>query len=236
MRQSAIILAALGAFAPAVGLADLQLMPRDASCVPEMTVQKRGCEVDIISRCDSHFRTENYTAEGFDFITLETLAHNPIIVGDPSGDFFVQFDPESTQSTPPDQVIATGHGASRQTAVLSMMGLTKPLTAEGIITLDPVTVRLGGIALRRFNVTLALSAPAPVGMVTADAKYYYDSARGLMFEGEAEGFFGSEEFDVPTAPAKIFLPGQVGFGDIIPKFDCGEISFAPAPDMDGKVG
>ncbi len=54
---------------------------------------------------------------------------------------------------------------------------------------------------------------------------YFDPVSGVFFQGEGEQLSPATDDEISHTPAAIILPGEPGFDQPHPTYDCGDLSF-----------
>jgi hypothetical protein len=231
IRRGLMSLAMLAAAAPIAG-AEVALMPRPESCMLIMTVQKSGCEVANVFRCnpddpEAH-RTEISDTYGLSFIEVWEPQAGGSLFGDPLGQFQVRLPVAQSRSTSIPDILAQGKGITHEVGTLSIFGVEKPLSLTGTIRIDGPTIAVTGVPLTRLRAEETLFLPEPMDPIDAVSYSYVHEDSGVVVSGEgSDPFSGSMEIQSSGRPMAVDFPGGVGFGSTVPAFDCGEFSAAP---------
>ena len=227
--RHALICTALAA--PGAAMADGDLMTRPASCVPVMTIQKHGCEVETHMRCGSgetaFWRLENLEntdGEDYAFVSHADSRYNVTDFQDGSG-LKIVTDPTKSYADLPIDVIKSGKGSLAQIGTLSVWGITKPISLVAQLDAKPEPLELDGRRLDRIFGTVVVQMAPPMPPLHGTSMFYYDQPTGVLFEGETEIDWPSSEGEIPNAPAAIIMPGEPGFDEPHPTYDCGNLSF-----------
>lgn len=222
----ALICTALAA--PGAAMADGDLMTRPASCVPVMTIQKHGCEVETHMRCGSgetaFWRLENSDGDGFAFVSHADAHYSMTEFRDNEG-LRIIIDPAKSYADLPLDVIANGKGRVVQIGTMSVWGLTKPISLIAELAAQPDPLELDGRRLDRIRGTIAAQLPPPVPLLNGTSMIYFDQPTGVLFEGETKMDWPPSDGEIPNAPAAIIMPGEPGFDEPHPTYDCGNLSF-----------
>lgn len=217
------------------GLAEAEVaLERPASCKAALTIQKRGCEVETVYRCDAgrdeFFRSEEFDAEGFDGIAHSTLGNDLIFEADPDGSFRMESNAVGTRTTPIAELLATGQGREEQAGTFSLFGISKPVSLTATLAVTDRAFRVGDVSLTRIEAEAVILLPKPMTPVNARETRYFHAESGVTFVGESALDLFSDGVS-PNAPVEVILPGQPGFGANQPLYDCGEFSMTlPTPE------
>jgi hypothetical protein len=222
------ILTCAALFAPGLAMAEGSILPRPADCKAVMTIQKHGCEVETQLFCGmgeaAFWRSETFNLEGPDGVSHTDQHYSLIEYQDASGDFGIVTDPAKSFADTPLDVIAKGKGEMAQIGTVSMFGIKKPVSALATMTFEPDELQLSGRSLHRFSVVVAMQLPPPMPLINGTGIVYFDVPTGVLFDGEMQMDWPPSDDKFATAPAAIILPGQPGFDQPYPTYDCGDIS------------
>lgn len=215
-------------FAPGLALAEESILTRPADCKPVMTIQKRSCEVETQLRCgdgaSEYWRVELADIEGPSSVTTNDSAHNLIRFESIDGNMSVFADPAQSFADLPQDIIASGHGAMAQIGMISVMGIRKPVSIRAEIASEPDEVLISGRRFHRFDAVYLVQLPPPMPLIHGTGKTYFDAVTGVLFEGEQQMEWPKDDDNIPSAPAAIILPGETGFDQPYPTYDCGQVS------------
>ncbi|OYU41384.1 MAG: hypothetical protein CFE33_04870 [Pseudorhodobacter sp. PARRP1] len=121
-------------------------------------------------------------------------------------------------------IIATGGGGSLEFGTLIVMGLKKPISEATLLKSEP-DLEISGRSLHRFSTTITVQYPPPVPEVNGVGMVYFDQPTGVMFTGERQMEWPPSDAKMPHSPAAIILPGEPGFDQPHPTYDCGNLSY-----------
>lgn len=222
---------------PGGAMAEGSILIRPVSCVPVMTIQKHGCKVETQLRCgtgDAAFwRSERFdSGEGFSSVSHWDQHYGMMEEQSETGNIHIVYDPTTSFSDSPLDVIAKGTGALAQIGTMSMRGIEKPYSLIAQLKLGPNEVQISGRSLHRFSATIATQYPPPMPVINGIASIYFDEPTGVLFDGEREMEWPPSDGKIPATPAAIILPGEPGFDEPHPTYDCGNLSYN---DLDIKA-
>ncbi len=214
--------------APGLAVAEGSILTRPADCKAVMTIQKHGCEVETQLMCGSgdaaFWRSEEYRFQGLNGVSHTDQQYRLIADQYTNGEFDFIIDPTKSFADTPLTVIAKGTGGYAQVGTLSMFGLTKPVSLTATLRSEPIELQLSGRSLHRFAVTFAMQLPPPMKAVKGNGVSYFDAPTGVFFDGELEFDGKALLSEISSKPAAIILPGEPGFDEPFPTYDCGDIS------------
>ena len=224
--RHALICIALSA--PGVAMASEDLMSRPASCVSVMTIQKHGCEVETHMRCgtgkSAFWRQENIDGDGYVSVSHADSRYNVTEFQDGEGLKIVTDSAKSYADLPID-VIKNGKGSLAQIGTMSVWGISKPISLVAQLDAQSTPLELNGRRLDRILGTVVVQMAPPMPPLNGTSMYYYDQPTGVLFEGETEMEWPASDGKIPHTPAAIILPGEPGFDEPHPTYDCGNLSF-----------
>jgi hypothetical protein len=214
--------------------ADESIAIRPSSCLALATVQLNDCSVLNVFRCGdgatAFFRYEGHDADGPDLVNHMNLSYGLMQAAEGTGDeVYISRLKGGVAEAPLDQIFSDGSAPFSYQADLSIFGISKPISTQGVHRALPGQVRVSGHALKRIRADISMELPAPAGTIEGWYMIYVSDALGLVFEGEGEISIDGNTDDLPSSPASIALPEEAGFGTTIPDSGCGEISLAPNP-------
>ncbi len=132
---------------------------------------------------------------------------------------------EGAQATPIEEILKTGSGSFEQTIDIILLGLRRPMKAQGEYKAFGTYTLGSGEVLDRFKVTGTMKLPPPMPEARLAGSYYLDRETGIAIDGESEVQVGDLEPEVSnTAPARLIRPGEPGFDSTDPSLDCEHIS------------
>jgi hypothetical protein len=213
---------------PGTAVAEGSILPRPADCKAVMTIQKHGCEVETKLMCGSgktaFWRSETYNLAGADGVSHSDQHYSLLEEQDADGQFRVVNNPMKSFADSPAEVIAKGTGNFLQIGTVTLFGIQKPVSASGTMTQEPDALQLSGRSLHRFSLDVAMKLPPPMPVINGSGIAYFDAPTGVLFEGEMNFDWPPSDGSIPSEPAALILPGQPGFDEPFPTYDCGDIS------------
>jgi hypothetical protein len=214
--------------------AEVTLMPRPNTCERQVTVQKSGCQVENIFRCEidgeTLFRSETSDAFGLRDISIGNDERGLVVFGDPYGNYEVRYDSSRSRSSSVAELLEHGSGKIDDIGYFEVFGIRKPFATIGTVTIEDVPVSVSGRTLTRIRADEVVTLPPPIGELSGISFSYLDQESGLIFSGEgSDPMSGSKQIMTQGRPKVIDFPGDRGFGIDVPEHDCGEFSFAPLP-------
>lgn len=232
MNGYGVALFALIAITATAVAAEENLSMRPQSCTALATVQLNDCSVINAFRCGegelAFFRYEGHDVDGPDLVNHMNQSYGLIAAADGAGGaVYISRIASEVAEAPLEQVFLNGTAPFSYAADLSLLGISKPVVTVGTLRAQSGAVTVSGHRLRRIRSDIEMTMPAPVGTLSGWYMIYVAKDLGLVFEGEGEVAFGGDSEKLPSSPASIALPGEVGFGTTIPTSGCGEFSFAP---------
>jgi hypothetical protein len=201
-----------------------------AGCTAFLTVQSRSCMVSNHFRCD-------HDAPG-DQWREDAGLNGPLFVGriDAETQWMESYNADGTVDRlapgAPDpasfsDLIATGRDTYHFSTINST-GFTR--TMRGYDSLPGETVVIDGVTLERTAYKIeARNGDGTLAYISRGSEYIHRDWR-LFFSGTGATDYGDGEGFVSYdfSPVEFRFPGQPGFGERIPKYDCDEMT-AQAP-------
>lgn len=225
-------LTCIALIAPGAAMAEniiRDILPRPSDCVARMTVQRHGCSVLTILQCGPGdreiWRTEASNSDGLHYVEHGSRDGSISIHADASGRGGFFSDPSASRTTPFAEIAASGSGSSLTVGTFDLFGAQKTMTiAAELSRLDP-PLTLDGVTLTRIAGNAVVTMPQPMPQVTIKNVLYFDPVSGAAFEGESEASWPPPDGDEQPTPAAIILPGEPGFDEPHPTYDCGNLSY-----------
>lgn len=171
------------------------------------------------------WRSEAYDAKGLFYVASFDKNFVQQQVAYPKSGTRYLFDGRRSSSTSPAEVTATGHGVERtRGAILIHNQRLAVMEYHDIARLDP-PMMLNGKSLVRLRITGTRTITPPLSGEHQDFMNYFDPETGFLFGGENLLPDADGKLSLSGQPAQLVQPGEPGFDDNVPAFDCGNLSF-----------
>jgi len=205
-------------------------------CTPYLTIQTADCEVDVYMRCvrtgGTYNRIQNYARHGLDTIEEATP------------DWSLLFSVDVERNT--GLVVRDGPSTPISTAALLANGVTAfeypvdfyfdrpaPYSVQmtGEFRLTGQTAEIGGQELLVLENRIRIAIPPPVGPLEMIQAGYYSAALDAYMEGPGSLRLGDRVAPVDAGPVAFALPGEPGWLNLTPIYNCGteEAAWRPGP-------
>jgi hypothetical protein len=211
---------------------DLAVKPN--SCQGVATVQKRDCTVENTFKCgdlgDEFVRIEQFN--GYGERSFRHVAPNFDTLSYTTEGSGIQINfPKIVYGRPSISQILDGELDSlTQTGTFEFFGITKPVVLVSTRKRVDQTETISGLVFEMYRLEAQMVFPRPAPPINAKSLVYHNRDLNLtiLVEGGTD-VMGEMEID-GSMPVEIFLPGEAGFGNGEPKFDCPLQSSAIVPN------
>lgn len=226
MQRFALAAAVLATLAPALPASAADQFRPPEGCDAFLTVQSKGCSVSLAWRCDvapgNHWEAV-FGRDGIESVTSYSDSYqwlDGIYTWDNSRE---EFNAPATDPIDIDELIETGVDTYDFTMSRSEPGETSIVRMVGADQLSGKTATIDGHVLDIVQTELQILGED--GTVEYHSKGFQFMSRDLR-----QFFLGPEQVfepdgavnDYDGSPVDIILPGEPGFGDTMPQYECDE--------------
>jgi hypothetical protein len=220
-----LILALLGV-TPDTALA-LDLFPRDASCVHELTVQHQNCTVKTYFLCgegQTIVRAEEVQPDKPRIAMLYDHDLALIIAGDALGLTSTYPVGERSALLDWESIFAGGQSNYEMELALDMFGLTRTGPYSARVKLGAERLTVSGIELVPLQEDADWVLPQPVGTISGSQTHYVSAELDFPIFGEGSSSIANNGGGNGNVPVEILFPGEQGFDSEQPKHGCDGLS------------
>lgn len=194
-------------------------------CKLEVTVQNRGCTVSQIYRCeadpDGHQRSAIFNEDGPTHISRIDSETRWIESRDPDSGIEDQLVDEAKDHASFSTLIETGHD---DFDFWTESNTGERLHHVGHDELIGETVTVDGIKLEKTRFELTTTDANGEVLIERSGQQFINRAMGRFFGGiETQSDWTGQRQETNDSPALFSFPGEKGFGETTPQFDCGQI-------------
>ncbi|RNF33702.1 hypothetical protein [Paracoccus methylarcula] len=200
-------------------------------CKLEVTVQNRGCTVSQIYRCgtdpDGHQRSAIFNEDGPTHISRIDSETRWIESRNPNSGIEDRLVDEARDHASFSTLIETGHD---DFDFWTESNTGERLHHVGHDELTGETVTVDGIKLEKTRFELTTTDVNGEVLIERSGQQFINRAMGRFFGGqETQSDWTGLRQETNDSPVLFNFPGEKGFGETTPQFDCGQI-VAQLPD------
>lgn len=194
-------------------------------CKLEVTVQNRGCTVSQYYRCsadpEGHQRSAIFGQDGLTHTSRIDAETRWIESSDPQSGLEDRLIEDAADHASFSTLIETGRD-DFDFWTESNSGERLHHVGEDMLTGETVTI--DGIELEQTRFRLTTRDAAGEVLITRDGQQFINRAMGRFFGGiETQADWTGERRETNDSPVLFHFPGEVGFGDTTPQFDCDQL-------------
>ncbi|WP_372800063.1 hypothetical protein [Paracoccus seriniphilus] len=194
-------------------------------CKLEVTVQNRGCSVGQYYRCsadpEGHQRSALFGQDGLTHLSRIDAETRWIESSDPDTGLEDMLVEESRDHASFTTLIETGRD---DFDFWTVSGTGERLHHVGEDILTGETVTIDGVELEKTRFRLTTSDANGEVLITREGQQFINRAMRRFFGGiETQRDWTGERRETNDSPVLFSFPGEPGFGDTTPQFDCDQL-------------
>lgn len=200
---------------------------RPEGCERLATIQYDNCEVDNRFRCEGtggeSYRTESHDSFGLYYVWTSSGDDNGYGVYS-NGDTYAY----SFRGHDFEDALKTGRAVEQFDGTMTVFGMRRPFSGETVYTFDGEVTELSGLVFQMIMTDDRTIYPHPIEEEVSKSVLLWNEEADILVTAETAE---ESSTDAPfvTRMTQLSLPGQVGFGDEVPRYGCGVTSQLALP-------
>jgi hypothetical protein len=220
-------------------LAQVEVYPRDESCIPFLTVQARACQVSTYFRCQMAgtevIRIETIDGDGLEVGALYSPTYDFIAAADAGESVVIKVVPQTQVPASLPVVFSGGTQSYSHDLTMQFFGITKRVSDQGTVSRLPQTTRIDGVDFTRLEVNSLTQMPEPIGPTKGRLVLYLSTVFSFPIEGERTVEMAGSVDTTTSVPVDLVLPSEPGFASKQPIHDCNTLSDLIGPNTEAPV-